>query len=259
MVQDRKLTQDLAWQTFLRDTRTLFRGSFLGWFWIIAPTLANSAVWIFLSSSVLTIDSISTPYPLFVFTGNLLWTAFNGGLIGGLSVLNEAKGTLSKVSFPHESLVLVVFYKALLNTCITALFLPVFLLLYPPAWRAEMLLFPAGLLFTLLGGLALGLILVPLTALFQDLSRAIQLGMRFAFFLTPVVFPLPASGFARSVMLWNPVTPLIVGSRGWLLGEEQPDIVSILSLTACSMGLLVLAVLALKISLPHIIERISGS
>lgn len=259
LLANRRMTRELAWRMFIRDTRAMFRGSFLGWFWIIVPTLANSLVWIFLSgSNVVSIETGTVPYPLFVFVGNLLWTAFNGCLVGGLGVLGEAQGALSKVSFPHEALLLVVFWKSLLNVGVTLLALPPFLLLYPLTWSSTVLLFPLGLALTMLCGLSLGLILVPVAALFQDLSRAVHLGMRFVFFLTPVIFPLPASGLARTLMLWNPATSLIVTSRTWLLGGEIADLPAMALVSVASLLLLLLGVLAMKVALPHIIERSGG-
>lgn len=258
IVRDWPFTRNLAWRIFLRDTTAQFRGSFLGWFWIVIPTLANSLVWIFLSTSVLTIETGAVPYALFVYTGNLLWMAFNGGLLGGLGVLGEAQGALSKVNFPHESLVLVVFLKTLLNVGVTLLTLPAFMLMFPLKLHIEMLLFPLGLLLTIILGMSLGLILVPVASLFQDLGKAIQLGMRFAFFLTPVVFPLPEPGIARSIMLWNPATNLLVTSRAWLLGGENADILAFLTTSAAAILVLMLATLLLKVVLPQIIERTSG-
>lgn len=260
LATNRRLTCELAWRMFVRDTRATFRGSFLGWFWIIVPTLANSLVWMFLSgSNVIQIETGSVPYPVFVFTGNLLWTAFNSCLVGGLGILNEAQGTLGKVWFPHETLVLVVLLKSLLTVCVTALGLPVFLLLYPVTLQPSMLLFPVGVLATMLCGLSLGLITVPVAALFSDISRAINLGLRFVFFLTPVIFPLPAAGLARRLMLWNPATSLIVASRAWLLGGESADLGSVSIVASGSALLLVLGVLTLKVAMPHIIERMSGT
>lgn len=260
MVRDWPFTRDLAWRLFLRDTRAQFRGSFLGWFWIVVPTLANSLVWMFLSGSdVIQIQTGSVPYPVFVFTGNLLWTAFNSCLVGGLGILSEAQGTLGKVSFPHETLVLVVFLKSLLTVLVTAFGLPLFLFLYPMTLQPSMLLFPVGVLATMVCGLSLGLITVPVAALFSDISRAINLGLRFLFFLTPVIFPLPATGMARSLMLWNPATSLIVASRSWLLGGETVELGATCIVFAGSMLLFVFGLLALKVAMPHIIERMAGS
>ena len=259
LVRDWRISRDLAWRIFVRDTQASFRGSFLGWFWIVLPVLANSLVWMFLSGTeVVSIKTGNVPYPLFVLVGNLLWTAFNGCFVGGLGVLSESGGTLSKVSFPHEALLLVVLWKSLLNIGLSLLALPPFLLFYSIEWQWTMLLFPLGIVLTMLCGLSLGLILVPVAALFSDISRAVNLGLRFLFFLTPVIFPLPQSGLARQLMLWNPATSLIVGARSWFLGGEVIDLSTMLLVSGCSLVLLLLGILSLKVAVPHIIERVGG-
>jgi lipopolysaccharide transport system permease protein len=260
LIRDRHFTRELAWRMFVRDTKAMFRGSFLGWFWLLLPALANTLVWVFLSgSNVVQIDSGSTPYPLFVFVGTLLWTAFNGALVAGLGVIDEAKGTLAKVNFPHEALVLTALGKSCLNTAATAVALVPFLILYPVTPRAEMLLFLPGLAATNLTGLAIGLIFVPISALVSDLSRLIHLGLRFAFFLTPVIFPLPASGFSRTIMLLNPATSLIVSSRSWITGGEAPLVSHFLIVSGTGLLVLTVGLITLKVALPHIIERLSGT
>ena len=260
IVRDWSYTRELAWRMFVRDTKATFRGSFLGWFWLVLPAVANTLVWVFLSgSNVVKIDSGSTPYPLFVFVGNLLWTAFNGALVAGLGVVDEAKGTLAKINFPHEALVLAALGKSTLNTVATALALVPFLILYPVDFRIEMLLFLPGLALTSLTGLSLGLIVVPISALVSDVSRGIHLLLRFAFFLTPVIFPLPATGIGRTVMLLNPASSLVVTSRSWLTGGEPTVLVPFIVVSAGGLLLLLVGLLSLKVALPHIIERLSGT
>ncbi len=224
-----------------------------------APGLANTLVWVFLQgTSVVQIDAGSVPYPLFVFVGNVLWTAFNGALVNAMGVIEEAKGTLAKVNFPHESLILSAFGKSLLNTLATVIFIIPFLMVYPVKLDASALLFPLGLLATMTCGTALGLIVVPCTALFSDIGRAIHLGLRFAFFLTPVIFTVPVSGWGRRLMIINPATSLFVTTRSWLIGGETPMYLAFGVVTLCSIGILFAAVIILKVSLPHIIERLSG-
>ena len=260
LIRDWSFTRELAWRMFLRDTRAMFRGSFLGYIWLLLPAVANTLVWVFLSgTSVVQIDSGDTPYPLFVFVGTLLWTAFNSALVGGMGVIEEAKGTLAKVNFPHEALVLVALGKSLLNTAATLVALIPFLMLYPVPLGPQMLLFLPGLMATTICGLSLGLIVVPITALISDLSRAIHLALRFLFFLTPVIFPLPTSGLGRTVMLCNPATSLVVTTRSWLLGGEPPLLLAFTIVSLSSLILLAAGLIALKVALPHIIERLSGT
>ena len=259
IIRDRSVTSQLAWRMFLRDTQAAYRSSFLGYFWLLLPALANTLVWVFLNSqNVVSIDSGDLPYPLFVFTGTALWTAFNGSLVGTLGIVDEARGTLSKVNFPHEALVLSAFGKSILNALVTSVFVIPFLLVYHIEFRLTMLLFPVGVLANILCGTAIGLFCVPVSALFSDLSRAIHLGLRFGFFLTPVIFQVPAAGWGRTLMQLNPVTPLLVSSRAWLIGGEVPMLAGFIVVLISSLAVLFVSLIFLKVSLPHIIERLSS-
>jgi lipopolysaccharide transport system permease protein len=260
LVNDWSITKYLAYRIFIRDTQAMFRMSFLGYFWLIAPALANTLVWVLLSSSeVVKIDSGDVAYPLFVFVGTWLWTAFNSCLTSSLGLVDDAKSTLVKVNFPIESVLLAGFGKNLLTVLITGIGLIPFLVLYPPSLKISMLLFPFELLIVMLFGSAIGLFFVPIAALFSDISRTIHLALRFAFFLTPVIYPIPSQGLTRTLMLANPVSTMIVTPRWSLLGGEEPAITLFIVFSLLSIFLLAISLLAVKIALPHILERLSGT
>lgn len=258
--RDWNFTRNLAWRIFIRDTKAMFRMSFLGYFWLVAPAIANTLVWVFLSSSeMVKIDSGSVPYPLFVFVGTWLWTTFNSCLISGLGLIDESKSTLSKVNFPVESVLLAGFGKNLLTASVTGVGIIPFLILYPQTPSLCMLFFPIAFLLVMISGTAIGLFFVPIAALFSDLTRAIHLGLRFAFFLTPVIYPIPAPGLARTVILLNPVSTLIATPRTVLIGGDAPSIWLFVALSATGIVLLILSLLSVKVALPHMLERLSGT
>ena len=251
--------RDLAWRFFLRDTQASHRQSLLGFFWIALPPLANTLVWVLLNKSdVIRIDSGSTPYPVFVLAGTVLWGAFNAALMAAMSIVNEARGVLSKVNFPQEALVYTAFLKALVDASIPALLLAPALLIYHVPLTAGTLLFPLALLAALLLGLSLGLILVPIASLYSDVSRAVQLALRFGFFVTPVIFPLPASGLARQLLSLNPLTPILVSGRTWLTGAGELMPTAFTGIFLGSLLLLACGLLFFKVALPHLIERLSS-
>jgi lipopolysaccharide transport system permease protein len=130
--------------------------------------------------------------------------------------------------------------------------------LYQVPGQAGALLFPVALGASLALGLALGLVLVPLAALYSDVSRAVQLALRFGFFVTPVIFPLPASGLARSLMSLNPLTAIIVSGRSWLAGSGEVMPGAFVAVFACALALAAIGLLFFKVALPHLIERLSA-
>ena len=246
--------RELAWRFFLRDTRASHRQSLLGYFWVVFPPLVNTLVWVMLNKSdVIRIDSGAVPYPLFVLAGTVLWTAFNGAIMASMGVVGEARGILAKVNFPHESLVYTAFLKSLVDAVIPAVLLLPALLIYQIPLHTTALLFPVSLIAALLLGLALGLILVPIASLYADVGRAVQLALRFGFFVTPVIFPLPAAGLTRSFMCLNPLTPIIVSGRSWLAGSGEVMPTGFFGILLIAIGLLFF-----KVTIPHLIERLSS-
>jgi len=260
IISERSHSFAIAWRIFVRDTKASVRLSYLGYLWLVFPVIANSVVWVFLSSQgVVSIENPGAPYPLFVYLGNLVWTAFTGSLLGGMGVLNEARGTLSKVRFPQESLGIVVLLKNLLTAVIALLCALPLLIWFSVSPGFSGLLFLPCLFGAMLLGLAIGLVCVPVAALIPDFQRLTQLAIRFLFFVAPVVFPLPQTGFARNLMLLNPATPFLVTSRAVLIGGESPQWFTVGIITGLSVIGVICGTVALKIVLPVIIERLEGT
>lgn len=195
---------------------------------------------------------------MFVMTGTVLWTAFNSSVMAMQGVLSGAGGALSKVNFPHEALILSAFGKALLNSVPPVVLLIPALLLYGVGFNMEMLLFPVGFLIVILLGSALGLIFVPIGALYGDVGHAIQLALRFGFFVTPVIYALPKSGLTRTLLVLNPVTAPLVSSRFWLVGGEAPLVTETVLVCAASLLVLGVATVAFKVAMPYVIERLNS-
>ena len=259
-IRDFPQARALAWRMFLRDTRAMYRQSLLGYVWLLLPPLANTFVWVLLNKqNLVTIDSGDVPYTVFVLSGNLLWAAFNGAVMGMLGIMGEARGVLSKVNFPHEALVYSSFIKAALNATVPVILIVPALPYYGISLSATMVLFPIGLFAIMLIGSAIGLAFVPVAALYSDVARALQLGLRFAFFFTPVIYALPKAGRARTILLTcNPMTAPLVTTRTWLVGGGESMPMAFLAIVAVSLVLFVVSIIIFKVAMPHIIERLNS-
>ncbi|MCC7278869.1 MAG: ABC transporter permease [Chromatiaceae bacterium] len=260
MTRDFAQSRALAWRLFRRDISAMYRQSLLGYLWLFLPPLATVSVWIFLNQQQLvTIDTGDVPYPLFVMTGTVLWTAFNSALMAMQEIMGQARSMLSKVNFPHEALIMTAFAKALLNGLPPILLLIPVMIFYGVSIGPETLLFAFGFLTVVILGSALGLAFVPIGALYDDVGRAIQLGLRFAFFVTPVIYAMPqAPGLTRTLLTLNPLTAPLVSSRAWLIGSAEALPSATLLVFVVSLLVLALSTLAFKVAMPHLIERISA-
>jgi lipopolysaccharide transport system permease protein len=259
IVQEFPQSRALAWRMLVRDTKATYRQSLLGYVWLFLPPLATAFVWVFLNStSLVEIETGELPYPLFVITGTVLWTAFNASVMAMQEMIGSARSMLSKVNFPHEALIMTAFGKALLNSVIPAFLLIPAMVYYGVNPGASSMLFPVGFLVIILMGCSIGLLFVPIGALYGDVGRLVQLGLRFGFFVTPVIYALPDGGLTRTLLLWNPVSAPLVSSRSWLIGGGSAFAFEVLLILAGSLFLLGLATIVFKVVMPHLIERLNS-
>jgi lipopolysaccharide transport system permease protein len=259
MLHDVWTGRELAWQLAVRDIKAQYRQTALGLLWAFILPLAHTLTWIFLSGSgIVTISETALPYPVYVFTGTMLWAIFMDAVNAPLQQTIAAKPMLAKINFPREALVISGIYQTLFNGGIKIVLLLgalIYLGIYP-GW--SLLLFPLGVLSLILAGTAMGLLLTPVGVLYTDIGKTLPLLMQFLMYLTPVVFPMPKSGWAAVVFSINPMTPLILTTRDWLTSVPPAHIGAF----AVINGLLLLLLLAVWIiyraAMPILIERMSA-
>ena len=259
MTQDLWAGRELAWRLAVRDINAQYRQSALGILWALINPLMTTAVWLFLSSSRLVqVAETGLPYPVFVFTGTLLWSILIDALNAPLGQVNGNKPLLAKINFPREALILSGIYQTLFNAAIK---IGILLLLLPflgvhAGWGA--LLIPAGVLALVLTGTALGLAITPVGVLYGDIGRGIPLITQFLMYLSPVVFPLAATGWTATLMRLNPLTPLILNARAWFTGQPAQLLGQWLLTVGGSALLLLLVWLLYRLAMPILIERMSA-
>jgi lipopolysaccharide transport system permease protein len=259
MVQDLWAGRELAWRLAVRDISAQYRQSVLGVLWTLIIPLANTSVWLFLSASkVVQVGATPVPYPVFVFTGTLLWSILIDALNAPLQQVNANKALLAKINFPREALILSGIYQTLFNGAIK---LGILLLVLPflgvhPGWGG--LLIPLGLFSLVLTGTAAGLLITPLGVLYGDIGRGIPLITQFLMYLSPVVFPLASTGWTATLMRLNPLTPLILNARAWFTGQS-PQLLGEWTLALGGSAVLLLLVwMVYRLAMPILIERMSA-
>src|SRR5262249_51911520 len=141
----------------------------LGILWLFILPLANTITWILLKSSgVVSVSSTGIPYPIFVFTGSMLWAIFIERLQSPLQKITANLGMLAKINFPREALVLSSIYQALFGAgakivvVIVGMALMGFNFLQLP-----FLLFPVSIVALIIVGSAIGLLFTPIGLLYR--------------------------------------------------------------------------------------------
>lgn len=218
MFRDLAASRELAWRLCARNVTTQYRQTALGYFWAIGPPVMTSVLFILLNSAnLLKPGDTGVPYPVFVIVGTVAFGLFLDALNMPLNAIGAARGMLPKINFPHEALMLAGLGQILINFAVKATLVVVILVTFrvPVHPRAVLAVVPlTGLLVT---GIAAGILLVPIGALFQDVVHALTVVASGLVFLTPAAYTPPRVGLLGVLTSWNPLTPLIMSTRDLLV------------------------------------------
>tara|TARA_R100000935_G_scaffold1517_1_gene4866 strand:+ start:47680 stop:48525 length:846 start_codon:yes stop_codon:yes gene_type:complete len=258
-LQDIKSSLFLARQLAVRDISAQYRQSVLGIIWAFITPLVTALVWIILNNSgAVKISDTGLPYPVFVISGTILWSIITEAISSPISSTNSAKGILSKINFPKEALIASGVFKLLFNVLPKILIMIIFMFFYGVSFQFSMLLFPLILFGAIFFGTTLGFFITPIGMLYKDVSKLISMGLKFLMYATPVVFSIPEKGVLKPIMEWNPITPILVTARDFLVGSTPEYLVYFLIVIAICIPLFFIGLVLYRISIPIIVERLNA-
>lgn len=259
MIKDLLGSRELSMQLAIRDIRAQYRQAFLGFLWVFLLPLANTAVWLFIQGSgVVQISDTELPYPVYVFSGTILWAIFMEAMNSPLRQTTAAKSMLSKINFPREALILSGIYQTFFNAFIKIVILIIVLMLLGVQPSLTIAFFPFTIISLILAGTALGLLLTPIGMLYTDIGKGLPLLMHFLMYISPVVFPMPTIGFAAKLFQINPISPLIITSRNLLTGLDLNYLPSYFLVNVAMIILLFIMWIIYRAAMPILIERMSA-
>lgn len=218
-LRDLRLARALAWRLAVRDISAQYRQAMLGYLWAVLPAVMITVVWAVLNGSTLVrISTGAIPYAVFALTGTVFWQLFVDALNAPLNQLSGNKAMLVQARFPPEALLISGIVQVAFNFLVKLALLACVIAAYrtPVEWTAIFIFVPASAIIVV--GTVAGLLLAPLGVLYKDVQQGLIAIVAPLMFLTPVIYPPPATGFLHTVMFYNPLTPLFGVTRHMLFG-----------------------------------------
>jgi lipopolysaccharide transport system permease protein len=199
MIRYKELFYFFTW----RDIKIKYKQTFLGFLWAILQPLLMMVVFTFFFGRVLKIPSQNIPYPIFVFSGLLIWNLFSVGVSSSASSMINNASIIKKIYFPRliipvSSIMVCLFdfFMAFLLFCIL-LFYEGQAVNFNALWC-----WPSALALSVLATLGPGSWLAALNVKYRDFRYIIPFLIQILFFLTPVIYPVS--------MLQHPVLKYIL-------------------------------------------------
>lgn len=206
-----------------RDIKIRYKQTVLGVLWAVLQPFLLMVVFSLFFGKALGVPSDNIPYPVFAFSGLMLWNIFSQGLSGAAQSMVTNANIIKKIYFPRLIIPISAILVALFDF-VMALIVYVGLLIYYKFSISPLLLlyFPLSILITISATFGLGTFIAALNVKYRDFRYAIPFLIQFLFFLTPVIYPVSILKYewAKQLLAFNPMVGAIDLLRSTIVGNN---------------------------------------
>jgi homopolymeric O-antigen transport system permease protein len=213
----RELLFFLAW----RDVKVRYKQTVLGAAWAVLQPFATMLVFTLFLGRMGGVAGGIEHYPLFVFSGMLLWTFFQNALTAASTSVVGNQNLITKVYFPRLIIPLAAAGAGLVDLAVTLVLLVLMMFYYGVAPGWSLLMAPLVTLLMALAALGVGTLLSALTVAYRDFRYVVPFGVQLWMFATPCIYLDPASAVGprgQALLPLNPAYGLILNFRQAMLG-----------------------------------------
>jgi len=237
--------RDMIMLMIRRDIIATFKQTILGPLWFIIQPVISSVVFTIIFSDIGRIPTNGIPPFLFYLSGNLIWYYFSACLTSTSQTFRANASLFNRVYFPRLAVPLA---QLAVNFWSLAIQAVIFLCFYVyfywtgaelfPSYR--IVIIPALIAQAALLGLGVGCLISALTTRYRDLQIAVAPGIQLWMYASCVFYPLSIVPEPwQSLMVLNPIVPLIEAFRFSLMGQGQVEVWQWLVSLAMTLVLLV--------------------
>ncbi len=242
--------RELLWNLLLRDLRSRYRRSTIGWLWSMINPAVMTAIYTFVFTVFFHvkpapgIPSGMTAYAFYLLGGLLPWNALVNGVTGASAALVGGGGLMAKVRFAREHLV---FATVLAMSTTLLAELSVLALMELIGGYVVLQLLPIVLLLVLLLTMfiaGVSLVVAALNLRYRDVQHLMSIGFLVWFYLTPVIYPVGlipekfsiggATLPLRTILGMNPMSRFVLAFRNCFFDVTLPGIGTMVGLVAIS-------------------------
>ena len=213
----RELFYFLTW----RNVKVRYKQTLLGIIWAVVQVLLPTLIFTLFIGRLANIPSDNIAYPLFAYSGLLLWLFFaNAATNSTISMLDDSK-LITKVYFPRLAIPGAAVGAALVDLAIASVFLVGLMIYYDIEVTRGIVMLPVLVILTTLLALGVGTWLSALNVKYQDVRYALPFLIQMSMFASPVIYP---ASLVPERWQWlyavNPLTGIVEGFRAALFGLQ---------------------------------------
>lgn len=173
-----------------RDIKIKYKQTVLGFLWAILQPLLMMVIFTLFFGRALNIPSQNLPYPVFVFSGLLVWNLFSTGLTSASNSMVNNAAIIKKIYFPRLIIPVASIMVALFDFFMAFILLILLLLFYKQGVSPMAVwCWPLAILVGVVATVGPGSLLAALNVKYRDFRYVMPFLVQILFFLTPVIYP----------------------------------------------------------------------
>ncbi len=205
-----------------RDIKIKYKQTVLGFVWAILQPLLMMVIFTFFFGKTLNIPSQNLPYPIYVFSGLLLWNCFASGMTSSAQSMVTNAPIIKKIYFPRIIIPVSSILVSVFDYFMAFTLFIILLVYYGIAPSTSAFIFwPISILLIVISTLGIGSLIGALNVKYRDFRYVIPFLVQMLFFMSPVIYPmsLVENEYLKMAMSLSPVFCAIECFRFPLTGE----------------------------------------
>jgi lipopolysaccharide transport system permease protein len=225
--------RELALVLALRDVKVRYKQTAFGVAWVVIQPLAAVLIFSVVFGHVAHLSGGGVPYPVFVYSGLVLWTYFSGTLDSVAQSLVQNRDLVTKTYFPALVAPLALVLPGVIDLLVSLVVVGAVMGVYGVAPGAAVVLLPIWIVLCVLVVLAAGVWLAALNVQYRDVRHTLSFLIQIWLFASPVVYTTGlVDGRLRWVYALNPMVGVLDGFRWSLIDGPAPSADAFVSLAA---------------------------
>jgi lipopolysaccharide transport system permease protein len=216
-------------QLVLREFKTRYSGSFLGFLWSFFTPLLILAVYTFVFNSVLHSKwnegyTSNSQFALILFAGLIVYTLFSECSVRAATLIQSHVSYVKRVVFPLEILPLVLVINSFFHACMSFAVLIIFYFIVNHSIPWTVVFVPLIILPYLIFNIGIVLFLSLIGVYIRDTAQAMGVIMTIVMFITPIFYPISAlSPKLQMILYLNPLTFAVEQIRNFIIFNIGPN------------------------------------
>jgi lipopolysaccharide transport system permease protein len=196
-----------------RDIKVRYKQATLGILWAIMQPLSMMVLFTVIFGRGLRLSSDGLPYPVFAFSGLMIWNFFSNSLQNAANSMVSNANIIRKIYFPRLIIPIASILTALFDVFFALIVWVVLIVYYHLSIDpTKLILIPLSILLAATTAFGIGTFLAALNVKYRDFQHALPFLIQFLMFVNPVVYSTKVFTdypFLQKILELNPIAGAI--------------------------------------------------